>query len=1017
MKLAILCLMLLSQTPAATEVFKANSYQAQYHDAKSIAHGDIDGDGFNDVVVATAQKGNVLLYLNDQNNGFKAQALNLLEIRDINQIDLADINGDGKLDLLVMSTKTSEEPITTRPFPLYQVTTYLEAYLNQGFANFKMMQPYINFVSLGAGVAFRVADFNQDGRLDIIQTNSQTTYLSSSYQTYLYSGDDNIGFSTTILDIEIKPNTQLADYNLDGYLDIWNLSEPEVYVYQPGSGFLASNRQLVVFNLDLPSDPGVINPTVYSFSDVSLADLDGDGDIDVQAFENNGDFLRFLKEGNQFIQTAADLALPFPFIQNSEYHSSQQYGGLIDLDNDGKPETWMASSESENVLLIDDSFNQPEVQLISSHKANKFGLYAVIDDFNADGRQDVVSIGSNGLVLWENQTNQPLISHQSKDTRWGRKQLIKTADMNADGDVDMVLAGQDGIDIKQGNGRGSFPLVEKITDQEVSEILPVDLNGDGQNEILGVNLASIYKWQKNQIFEQSILFEDSVGAINKLQSFDFNQDGLIDLVYLNGDKQIVVLEQTVTGYQSTQWIEDNVEDFIVVESNQQAAELILYLRVLPETFNPGFLVMNWQQQSPVIKQVIQQSDLPIETGTGGALGYYPALKLADINLDGHQDVLIPMYLGLDGGLVWLNKENGIWQAEVLDQGDSDLLPFALEYADFNGDGYLDVFAAIPQSLIGSVNDVDYISLGSATGLQESQLMNFDLKTRSSELVDVDGDNDLDLLQIGQNFAIATQLNTTNDIDFSGLWFNPAENGHGLQLEQIDLNGVPAVNFSWFVFQNGQPFWLVGVAALEGNTVSIPVVYTDGADFVQDYDPSDVNVRPWGQVDLTLNEIDMSVSWETSEPGFTSGNMLMQKLSTTKAASPAIDVINSCHSGSWYNPEQNGHGFFVNVVENQGAVQMTLAWYHYLAGKQKWLVAQGPVYGSNAVLSAQAGTGGQFPPVYDSSAVEFNDWGNIRFTLLSDSSAKISWYAASEDFPAGELSVNKLTSLDRYHCVQ
>ena len=70
--------------------------------------------------------------------------------------------------------------------------------------------------------------------------------------------------------------------------------------------------------------------------------------------------------------------------------------------------------------------------------------------------------------------------------------------MNADGHVDMILAGQDGIDIKQGNGRGSFPVVEKITDQEVSEILPVDLNGDGQNELLGVNLASIYKWQKTK---------------------------------------------------------------------------------------------------------------------------------------------------------------------------------------------------------------------------------------------------------------------------------------------------------------------------------------------------------------------------------------------------------------------------------------------------------------------------------------------------------------------------------------
>ncbi len=1020
MKPTILFLLLFLQQTTTAEVFKANSYQAQYHDVKSVSHGDINGDGFNDIAVATDQKGNVLLYLNDQNNGFKVQILNLIEPRYIDQIDLADMNGDGKLDLLVLSTETSEEPVTTRPFPTFQATSYLEVYINHGLADFEMTLPYISFVTLGSGVAFRVADFNQDGRLDIIKSDSQSTLINNSFQTYLYSGDENEMFTATSLDINLKRSTQLADYNLDGYLDLWNLSDsPEVYIFEPGTGFLAANKQSVVFSLDVPSDPNTLNPTMNSYSDVSLADLDGDGDIDVQAFEYNGVFLRFLKEGNQFIQTATDLELPLPFSQLSEYQSSKQYGGLIDLENDGKPETWMASSESENVIIIGDLFNQPEVQLISSNKINKFGSQAVIDDFNADGRPDVVSIGSNGLVFWQNLPNQQMLSQQTKDGRWGRKHILKTGDMNADGHVDMVLAGQDGIAIKYGNGFGSFSVVENVSNQEVTEILPVDLNGDGKKALLGVNLGSIFKWQKNQNPEQSMVFEDPTGAVNNLQSIDYNDDGLIDLVYLNGDKQLLVSEQRSAGYLAPQWVQDNVDDFKVIKYNQQAPELLVYLRALPETFTPGFLVMGFDQHlSPIIKQVINKTDLPLEPDVGGGFGFHPSLKLADMDLDGDQDVVVPFFRGDESGLVWLNKVSGSWQGELLRKGDSDLLPFALEYADFNGDGYLDVFAAKPfYSLNGSQDDIDYISLGSPTGLQQSQLMSFDLRTRSSELVDIDGDNDLDLLQVGHLSAIATQLNTTNDIDFSGLWFNPTENGHGLQLEQIDLNGMPAVNFSWFAFQNGQPFWLVGVAPLAGNTVSIPVIYTDGADFFQAFDPADVNVRPWGQVELTLNDNDLSVSWETTEVGFIDGSLSMQRLTTTKATTLATDVINSCHSGSWFNSTQSGHGFFVNVIESQGKVQMTLAWYHYLAGAQKWLVAQGPVFGSQAFLSAQAGTGSQFPPLHDSTSVEFSDWGQVNFTLLTDSTAKISWASTTEDYPTGDLLVEKLTTLDRYHCAQ
>lgn len=1012
----MLFMLIMLQQVGQSSVYKANSFQAQYSDIESIAHGDIDGDGYTDILIATHQPGNMLVYRNDQNNGFKAQFLNLPFPRYIVQVDLADINGDGKLDLLLLSNEWNEADFPRNA----QQTSYLEIYTNQGSVGFNMTQPDFSFVTQGSGVTFRVGDFNQDNHQDIISTISQVGFLPViSHQTQLYSGDGNGAFTSTLLDIELQPSSQLADFNLDGYLDIWNLSGlPGIYVYEPGTGFLADNKQTINFTLSTPSDPNNLNQIINSYSDVALADLDGDGDIDVQAFVHNGDFVRFLNEGSQFIQTDSNIELPLPFIQLIEYHSSVQYGGLIDLENDGKPETWVGSTESENVLLISDSAVHPDVEIISTDKINKFGKKVVIDDFNADGRPDVVSVGSNGLVFWQNKANQQLTKHQTKDGHWGRKHILRAGDINADGHVDMVLAGQDGIEIKQGNGLGSFSALKHVSSQEISELLIVDLNDDEQ-ALVGVSLDTLYKWQKYPIFEQSILFKEPTGAIKNLQSLDFNQDGLVDLAYINGDKQLIILEQGSLGYEREFLIENTVVDFKVVESDKQAVELIVYVDELPGTFNSGFMVMGVdEQQSLVTKQIINETDLPIQSSFGNSFGFITTMKLADMDLDGVQDVVIPYLAGVDEGLVWLKKSESSWQGQVFDKGNSELLPFALELADFNHDGYLDVFGAkVISNINGLVDDVDYISLGSPTGLQQEQLMVFDLGTRSSELVDVDKDGDLDLLQIGLNSNFATQLNSTNDNDYSGLWFNPSESGHGLQVEQIVLNGEPAVNFSWFAFHDGLPFWLVGVAPIDEKGTRIPVIYTDGAEFGQAFDPEDVKVRSWGQVDLTLNGNELLVAWETAEPGFQNGSMTMQRLSATKATDQTIGVINSCHAGSWFNAEQSGHGFFVNVIENQGEVQMTLAWYHYLAGKQKWLVAQGPVLGSQAFLSAQAGVGAQFPPLYDTAAAAFSQWGQIDFTLLTDSTALISWYDTSEDYPAGDLLVEKLTALDRYQCPQ
>jgi len=1007
--LTLLLLMLFQQNLLAT-LFKANNFQAQNSGAKSTAVGDINNDGYNDVVMALHQKGQIVIYLNDQENGFIAQLSGMS--RTVNQLELADINRDGKLDLLVLST---EGEVPQVPLGPSDVNARLEVFINEE-ASYNMIMPFISFSTNGSGKAFKVQDFDQDGYLDFIITSTYYPRYSQTGidQTHLYSGNEDFSFETTNLDLHLQMGSKLADYNQDGFLDIWNLSGfPEVFLFDPVVGFTRENKQSVFFDLLVPQDPNVISSTVVSYSQTLLGDLDGDGDIDVQALGNNGEFLRFLKTDNQFVLSNPELELPLPFVQFDEFHSSDQYGGLMDLNNDGQLDVLLGTNESENLLLVSGHVDDTQTEVLSSAAENRFVSEMLVADFNTDGYSDALSVGANGLILWTNNQQGQLTKKITQDSSWGIKGLIATGQLNQDNHVDVVLAGRNGVVIKHGNGQGAFKRTVSISHQEIQQLVVTDLDQDGLDELIGVYQNKIFKWEQlDTSYKQEALFVIENGGIKHIKAYDFDEDGDIDLSFVNEEK-LVLLKNTEQGFVFSQPLQSSILDFVWLNNNKHN-ELLVFTDRLSDQYDSGFVVYTYNQnQEFEITQVIETTDLE-------ALAYYyeKGMQLFDMDLDGDLDVMVPFLRAPDQGVMWLNKISVDWQVQRLDKGASQLLGFATEFADFNQDGYLDVFGAVNSFDISGVGllSTDYISLGSENGLLEGQPMELNFGTSGSQLVDLDADGDLDLLQI-KSGGFATQLNTTQDVDFSGLWYNPEESGHGLQLEQIDLNGEPAINFSWFAYHEGKPFWLVGLAALDGDEVEIPVNYTDGTGFGSNFDSNEVNTHPWGRVRLSVNQNQLEVVWEPSQASFISGSMSMQRLADIKPVAAGENSINSCHSGSWFNADESGHGFFINVVEIGGVEHMTLAWFNYLAGEQFWLVAQGPLFQFKAQLKAQQSSGGNFPPAFDSTVVQMSDWGYLDFTLLTDTTATIKWLPADPNVTPGELALEKLTLIDRYQCSQ
>jgi murein DD-endopeptidase MepM/ murein hydrolase activator NlpD len=247
---------------------------------------------------------------------------------------------------------------------------------------------------------------------------------------------------------------------------------------------------------------------------------------------------------------------------------------------------------------------------------------------------------------------------------------------------------------------------------------------------------------------------------------------------------------------------------------------------------------------------------------------------------------------------------------------------------------------------------------------------------------------------------------------SGLWYDPAQSGHGFTLETVEVGGTLHLLAVWFTYLDGAPRWIHGIAPIVGNRATMPASIAKGGRFPPGFDPASVAAEPWGTLEFTFDgEASGRVTWTSDRPGFGDGSLAL-----TRLAGPAdinLDDFDTgmpaCTSGSWYDPAQSGHGVLLQVASVGGQRRLLATWYAYHEGEQVWLSGNGPISGDTAEVALTSSTGGRFPPDFDPAAVARKPWGTARFERLDSQRMRMRWQADAAGFDDGELVLQRLTS--------
>lgn len=329
-----------------------------------------------------------------------------------------------------------------------------------------------------------------------------------------------------------------------------------------GSFFLCSVLLQAQFSEVQVIDAGI---ETGATTHITSADMNNDGftDLLLSRAGNQDQITVYYNQSNaSFSRVMIDNSINDPVFVN-----------VGDFDDNGFLDVIALTETGGDVMLYLNDANGFSAPVTLGTEAS-FGKSIAVDDFDNDGWLDAVVIHQHAIAYYHNLGNaifqkQPILTTAESPHILECFDLVNM-DVNGDGFIDLVTAETIGVVLYTNDGTGNFTpeTITPASQQTVMNVQKIDFDNDGLDDLVFLDGNSQLRLYKNAsattttFTEHSAIAQIQTNSVKALRSIDQNGDALPDLYLAYGGQPRVMLNDSNHDFSQSIILDDQPELFV-----------------------------------------------------------------------------------------------------------------------------------------------------------------------------------------------------------------------------------------------------------------------------------------------------------------------------------------------------------------------------------------------------------------------------------------------------------------------
>jgi protein involved in polysaccharide export with SLBB domain len=358
---------------------------------------------------------------------------------------------------------------------------------------------------------------------------------------------------------------------------------------------------------------------------------------------------------------------------------------IKDMDNDGNQDMVGGGSSPGMVTISygDGKGSVSEPQILPVHGEVRS---VAVGDFNEDGLNDIafsVERETSGIRIWINHSHRQW-KQENGPIKTNRYQNLKTADINGDGHMDIIAANSTedsnaGVQVWLGNGKAGW-LTESgpTTLGRYMDAVPADLNKDGNLDMVAAGwgqYGALRVWLGDGSGRWASIPPLHKGNYYGVSVSDVNRDGNLDILAAAYQGGIQIF--TGDGKSNFKWLEKGPVTYIKRGSNVQGVgkEKEAELLANKSFWDVLSVDLDGDNRMDIVASSLDSLGLLawLNKGEYGwkqfkgrfpSSGMYYGMALADLNADGHSDICAASYG--EGIQIWPGNSGAALKARQME---------------------------------------------------------------------------------------------------------------------------------------------------------------------------------------------------------------------------------------------------------------------------------------------------------------------------------------------------------------